>query len=227
MSPTFLQLGQMKDRNESHFSPFSPFCPVLTFTKLSSNENEENESLTANMCSRKTFTDETKHESPQTNTNFMNKSVHKIRKSNSMFSSSAKKYPQLIRCHSENETSIMKAVQLSCSDPSLIGDFSKSYALPLIQGKHQDLKTISVDVLAQVMKGHYNDLIEDYTIVDCRYPYEYNGGHIKGAKNIYSREAILNEFIKNKTNAPINQIFNKRHILVFHCEFSSERGPTL
>ena len=122
----------------------------------------------------------------------------------------------------------MRAVQISCSDPSLIGDFSKSYALPLVQGKHQDLKSISVDVLAQVIEGDYKDLIEQCIVVDCRYPYEYNGGHIKGAKNIYSQEAILQEFLRNKSELPtISQNTEKRQILVFHCEFSSERGPTL
>ncbi len=218
MSPTFLQYRQPKDKNENKFSP------ILTFNKLSSIENEENESLTANRSSPK-LTDES-FNNPNNNS-FTIYGIHKIRKSNSMVSSTTKKYPPLMRCHSENEATIMKAVQLSCSDPSLIGDFSKSYALPLIPGKHQDLKSISVEVLAQVIKGYYNDLIEDYTIVDCRYPYEYNGGHIKGAKNIYSQEAILNEFIKNKMTAPLNHSHNRRHILVFHCEFSSERGPTL
>ncbi len=217
MSPTFLQYRQPKDKNENKFSP------ILTFNKLSSIENEENVSLTANRSSDKP-TDESINNS--NNNSFTIYGIHKIRKSNSMVST-AKKYPQLMRCHSENEATIMKAVQLSCSDPSLIGDFSKSYALPLIAGKHQDLKSISVEVLAQVIKGYYNDLIESYTIVDCRYPYEYNGGHIKGAKNIYSQEAILNEFIKNKTTAPLNHCHNRRRILVFHCEFSSERGPTL
>ena len=122
----------------------------------------------------------------------------------------------------------MQAVEMSCATPSLIGDCSKPYALPLIQGRHQDLKSISVDVLAQVLEGHYKDLIEECVVVDCRYPYEYNGGHIRGAKNIFSQEAILQEFIRNKKSTPTaSRSDDKRHILIFHCEFSSERGPTL
>jgi len=85
-----------------------------------------------------------------------------------------------------------------------------------------------VDVLANVLEGHYNDLIEECVVVDCRYPYEYNGGHIKGAKNIFSQDAILQEFLRNKSCSPsVKTSDEKRHILVFHCEFSSERGPTL
>jgi len=31
-------------------------------------------------------------------------------------------------------------------------------------------------------------------IVDCRYDYEYNGGHIKGAININTKDGIENIF---------------------------------
>ena len=33
--------------------------------------------------------------------------------------------------------------------------------------------------LAKVIEGHYNDIVERFTIIDCRYPYEFEGGHIK------------------------------------------------
>jgi len=142
--------------------------------------------------------------------------------------SSTKKSIPLVRWRSlPNEAQIKRAVEMSCAIPSLIGDCSKPYALPIVAGKHQDLKYISVDILAQVLEGHYKDLIEECVVVDCRYPYEYNGGHIKGAKNIYSREAILQEFLRNKSATPVKEKEENRHILIFHCEFSSERGPTL
>lgn len=72
----------------------------------------------------------------------------------------------------------------------------------------------------------------------CSYPYEYNGGHIKGAKNIYTKEQIYKEFVdikqpKQDTDTGEAERGNetshdgKRNILIFHCEFSSERGPNL
>ncbi|XP_054167237.1 M-phase inducer phosphatase-like [Oppia nitens] len=144
----------------------------------------------------------------------------------------------LFRYYSANDAvqsaAVMTAVQKSCSDPSLIGDFSKSYALPLVRGKHQDLKSISAAVLAQLLEDNYSDAIAEYTVIDCRYPYEYNGGHIRGAKNVFTKEAILEDYINNKTQKPSEpqekentRDDNKRQILIFHCEFSSERGPTL
>ncbi|XP_013923708.1 PREDICTED: M-phase inducer phosphatase 2-like [Thamnophis sirtalis] len=61
----------------------------------------------------------------------------------------------------------------------LIGDFSKAYVLQTVEGKHQDLKYISPEMMAAVLNGQFNSLIENCVIVDCRYPYEYEGGHIK------------------------------------------------
>lgn len=138
----------------------------------------------------------------------------------------------LQKCFSENHASIMKAVQISSSDPNLIGDFTRTYALPLlVNSKHQDLKSISCHVLANLLRNCYSESIESYTIIDCRYPYEYEGGHISGAINLYTKEQIVDQFIKNqkqdadgKTQSSSN---SKRDILIFHCEFSSERGPSL
>ncbi|KAL5016788.1 hypothetical protein ScPMuIL_006377 [Solemya velum] len=128
------------------------------------------------------------------------------------------------RCHSETEAVIKRAVNKIVDEPDLIGDCSKPYCLPTVSGKHGDLKYITPDTMQQVLRNEYADNLEGCYIIDCRYPYEYNGGHIKGAENIYTKEAIIEKFMKNpvKCNDP-----NKRIALVFHCEFSSERAPNL
>ncbi|GAB0091494.1 M-phase inducer phosphatase [Sergentomyia squamirostris] len=126
-----------------------------------------------------------------------------------------------------NETVIMNALTRSMTDPDLIGDFSKPYCLPLLEGgRHTDLKSISVATMAKLLGGSYSDCVASYKIIDCRYPYEHAGGHIGGSLNLYTQEHILEELVTSKTEVA-NTEEAKRNILVFHCEFSSERGPKL
>ncbi|XP_021111548.1 M-phase inducer phosphatase 3 isoform X2 [Heterocephalus glaber] len=85
----------------------------------------------------------------------------------------------------------------------LIGDFSK---------------------VAALLSGEFQDLIEKFYIIDCRYPYEYLGGHIQGALNLYSQKELYDFFLKRPI-IPLD--IQKRIIIVFHCEFSSKRGPRM
>ncbi|XP_075989876.1 uncharacterized protein LOC142985534 isoform X2 [Anticarsia gemmatalis] len=129
--------------------------------------------------------------------------------------------PVLQRAFSENNASIMSAMARSIVNPDLIGDFSVPYALPLTSGDHSDLKSISCDTLASLLRGEYDDTISEFKVIDCRYPYEYSGGHIINAVNYYSQDQVMSLIHK-----PLNKT-DKRTVLVFHCEFSLERGPKL
>ncbi|KAJ8680312.1 hypothetical protein QAD02_016099 [Eretmocerus hayati] len=140
--------------------------------------------------------------------------------------------PPLQRSVSESEAHahIKLAINRSTTDAGLTGDFSKSCALPLAMGQHEDLKSITVDTLSRLIKGDFNDKVSDFKIVDCRYPYEYEAGHIEGALNLFTKELIeehLIEPLKHKTCVVEKDEETKRSILVFHCEFSWERGPNL
>ncbi|KAM5301094.1 M-phase inducer phosphatase 3-like isoform 2-T2 [Glossophaga mutica] len=106
----------------------------------------------------------------------------------------------------------------------LTGDFSKVCALPTVSGRHQDLKYINPETVAALLLGNFQGVIEKFYIIDCRYPYEYLGGHIQGALNLYSQEELYNFFLKMPI-VPLDA--QKRIIIVFHCEFSSERGPRM
>uniref|UniRef100_H0XZ15 M-phase inducer phosphatase n=1 Tax=Otolemur garnettii TaxID=30611 RepID=H0XZ15_OTOGA len=97
-------------------------------------------------------------------------------------------------------------------------------ALPTVSGRHQDLKYVNPETMAALLLGKFQGLIEKFYIIDCRYPYEYLGGHIQGALNLYSQEELYNFFLK-KPIVPLDT--QKRIIIVFHCEFSSERGPRM
>ncbi|XP_075065202.1 M-phase inducer phosphatase 3 [Mixophyes fleayi] len=122
------------------------------------------------------------------------------------------------------DVDITKALDADYSHRQLIGDFSKIYALPTVTGRHQDLRYITAETLAALIHGEFNSLVEKFYIIDCRYPYEYEGGHIKGALNLHRPEEVLDYFLKSPL---VPSVVQKRIILVFHCEFSSERGPKM
>lgn len=138
---------------------------------------------------------------------------------------------KLKHSYSESDHDMIKSALARSIDEDLIGDLTRPFALPITNGTHQDMKYISCETLAKLIKGEFQNIIGSYEIIDCRYPYEYDGGHIKGAKNMYTRDQVMEHFIHSKSK----QMFNldgsaqpeKRNIVIFHCEFSSERGPTL
>lgn len=134
----------------------------------------------------------------------------------------------LHRSISSNEDRIKIALHRSSTEPDLIGDFSKAFCLPLTSGRHQDLKSITPTTLAMLIRGQFNQNVGSFKVIDCRYPYEFEGGHIAGAMNFYTKQQIIEELMQVKTEQPSPSIDPiKRQILVFHCEFSSERGPNL
>lgn len=135
------------------------------------------------------------------------------------------KRPILRKSMSMNDAHIMNALSRSTSDPNLIGDFSRPFCLPLVEGRHTDLKSISAETMRKLLLGDYDDSVASYKVIDCRYPYEFEGGHICGALNLYTHEQILEELVTKKTDPAVDG--TKRNIVVFHCEFSSERGPKL
>ncbi|XP_053892916.1 M-phase inducer phosphatase 3 isoform X2 [Malaclemys terrapin pileata] len=109
----------------------------------------------------------------------------------------------LKKAASLSDMEIVKVLDQDYGFRQLIGDFSK---------------------VAALLFGQFQSLIETFYIIDCRYPYEYRGGHIKGALNFHRQEEVF-EFLLKKPLFPSTP--QKRIVLVFHCEFSSERGPKM
>jgi rhodanese-related sulfurtransferase len=56
-------------------------------------------------------------------------------------------------------------------------------------------------------------------LIDCRYPFEYQGGHIKSAQNITTVDVIEKMFFKYPQS--------KKIVIVFHCEYSIQRAPQM
>lgn len=63
-------------------------------------------------------------------------------------------------------------------------------------------------------------MVDEFHIIDCRFEYEYEGGHVRGATNINTHEKLSEVFLKQPK-------LDKRQVLVFHCEYSSQRAPRM
>lgn len=75
-------------------------------------------------------------------------------------------------------------------------------------------------------------------MIDARYSYEFEGGHITGAENfgLWDEKRFMDEFFPDSLGPKMPPAvpgdgevpkFEPRDILIFHCEFSSARGPAL
>jgi len=102
---------------------------------------------------------------------------------------------------------------------------SIQYRLP--SESHCGLRIIRSDVLGQLMSGNFNSIAQNFLIIDCRYPYEYQGGHLQNSKNLY-RYTDLEQFLFQREGMHgVRPTFTPDTILIFHCEFSVNRAPTL
>ncbi|XP_041123845.1 M-phase inducer phosphatase 1-like isoform X3 [Polyodon spathula] len=87
----------------------------------------------------------------------------------------------------------------SAEDRNRIGDFSRPHLLCVEKGDHQDLHYVSPQTVASVLRGEYSGAVERYLIIDCRYPYEYKGGHIRGSLNLHSESQLLAALLQEPT----------------------------
>ena len=72
--------------------------------------------------------------------------------------------------------------------------------------------------MSQLLYGAFRTQLDHFIVIDCRYRYEYEGGHIGGAIHINTRDGIEALYMANKQ-------CEKRVAIVFHCEFSKSRAP--
>lgn len=78
--------------------------------------------------------------------------------------------------------------------------------------------------MVAAISDQFKHLVERVIIIDCRYPYEFEGGHIKGALNLYLEDQVEDYLLRTPI---IPTCPDKRVVIIFHCEFSSERGPRM
>lgn len=109
--------------------------------------------------------------------------------------------------------------------------------LPCFNIKDDGLMRIKPSTLIEVMSGIYNHQMDGFQIVDCRFGYEYEGGHIAGAINLSTVEAVKKHFLhpegivklprRSQSGKPDSAGVWKKKVLIFHCEFSAKRAPSM
>ena len=96
-------------------------------------------------------------------------------------------------------------------------DSDQQMILPILE-RADTVPRISPDTMAELLQGGWKDQYDVLIVVDCRYPYEYEGGCIPNAININDPAKFHAKFF----DCPL-----KRCVIVFHCELSKTRGPKL
>lgn len=78
---------------------------------------------------------------------------------------------------------------------------------------------ITQDTMLDILDGKFNEKFDHKMVIDCRFEYEYDGGHIEGAVNHNDKELLTSQLFKT----PIGG----RSLLIFHCEYSAHRAPLM
>lgn len=105
--------------------------------------------------------------------------------------------------------------------------------LPCHKVSNDGLMRITAETMDRLMEGVYDEHIEARLVIDCRFGYEYEGGHILDAINVGEKEMIEEVLfggrvpVPSESGKPNGRGSAKKTVLVFHCEYSAMRAPTM
>lgn len=89
--------------------------------------------------------------------------------------------------------------------------------LPYFLAEQETIPRITRDTMIDVLDGKYGQCYDHSMVIDCRFEYEYKGGHIDGAINFNDKEELAGKLF--------DQPSSHKTLLVFHCEYSAHRAP--
>ena len=91
--------------------------------------------------------------------------------------------------------------------------------LPHFNSNDESLPRITKGTMIDVLDGKYGMCYDRSVIIDCRFEYEYEGGHIEGAINVNDKDRLANQLFESPTS--------DKTLLIFHCEYSAHRAPIM
>ncbi|TAQ89631.1 hypothetical protein B7494_g2040 [Chlorociboria aeruginascens] len=87
------------------------------------------------------------------------------------------------------------------------------------EGQPDSIPRIARETLVEILDGKYDSQYDQRMVVDCRFEYEFDGGHIDGAVNYNDKELLSSQLFEQS-------VFGKT-LLIFHCEYSAHRAPIM
>ena len=116
----------------------------------------------------------------------------------------------------------------SCEQLLELMDSAPALALPSFVGETKAPR-VSCETMAGLLRGEFKKYLDYFLVVDCRYDFEFNGmfldcvstdkgGHISGAVCLNRKEMI-------KRFHSLNSDIHANIAIIFHCEYSKNRGP--
>ncbi|KAI9736823.1 MAG: cell division cycle- protein [Claussenomyces sp. TS43310] len=87
------------------------------------------------------------------------------------------------------------------------------------EGQPDSIPRICKSTLVDILDGKYNNQYDQRMVIDCRFEYEFDGGHVDGAVNYNDKELLASQLFET---APPGKT-----LLIFHCEYSAHRAPIM
>ena len=122
----------------------------------------------------------------------------------------------------ENPAEIMKQQKpdepQQCDLQSIMDvDDTPQLRLPYFTRDQETMPRITKETMVDVLDGKFRDFYDRSLIVDCRFEYEYKGGHIDGAVNFNDKEELASTLFQEASA--------QNTLIILHCEYSAHRAP--
>ncbi|KAF5025022.1 hypothetical protein F66182_2890 [Fusarium sp. NRRL 66182] len=181
-------------------------CPGMTIGRA------RPQFLNFNACSRSNGSPASNSSSIRRPANPFLRNRKQFRRSLSMFEHPA----DVMKSNSEGEETTSSALQ-SVMDV----EEAQEPVLPhfLTEDPTDTIPRITRETLVDVLDGKYSSHFDQKIVIDCRFEYEYDGGHIDGAVNYNDKDLLTNQLFQTPMDG--------RTLLIFHCEYSAHRAPLM
>ncbi|MCJ1355628.1 MAG: cell division cycle- protein [Icmadophila ericetorum] len=118
----------------------------------------------------------------------------------------------------EHPGEMIKPQKIECNLQSIMDiDDPVQLQLPHFFPSDESIPRITKETMISVLDGDYKERFDQSFIIDCRFEYEFEGGHIEGAVNYNNKEELAKKLLISGSN--------EKTLLVFHCEYSAHRAP--